>query len=112
MNKKLIYPILLLPALLTSGLTAAQAQDPARMKGAYWVVETNRYDPSYSIVRFYDHQDQLLYEEKIRGVSLDITRPRTQRLLNKALQQATGNTLVAGQLKRSKALLAAAPAHQ
>jgi hypothetical protein len=108
MKPKMIYPLLSLLLLGAGCLTPARAQSAAREPGTYWVVETNQHDKSYSIVRFYDRRDQLLYEEKLWGLRLDVTRPRTHRLLNKTLREVTNKSLVAGQLKRSRPLLAAA----
>ncbi|GAB3879461.1 hypothetical protein GCM10028824_43000 [Hymenobacter segetis] len=83
--------LLLLFSLLS---TRAHAQ-PSVAPGlpGYWNTETNLTNRSYTIVRFYNGQDQLVYEERLNSLCLDLSRPRKSctrratRQLNLALQQ-------------------------
>ncbi|ALI97697.1 hypothetical protein [Rufibacter tibetensis] len=53
----------------------------------YWVVESNTRQKKTSIVRFYNKEHQLVYEEKVTGRKLDIRKPKNKKLLDNALQQ-------------------------
>ncbi len=64
----------------------------------YWVVETNDRTRDHSVVQFYDLTDQLVYEERLEGVHLDVSRPKNRRLLNRTLRRVVGRTLVGSQL--------------
>jgi hypothetical protein len=68
----------------------------------YWVVETNLLTRDYTLIRFYTDQHQLLYEEKLAGYSLDITKTKNKKRLNKALKQLTEKSLVSVTLVRSQ----------
>ena len=96
-----------LAALLLAGaLTLASAQTtPA----GYWVVETNNETRDYSLVQFYDPDDQLLYEERLQGVHLDVSRRKTIRLLNGTLRRVTNRTLLGSQLARNETTFAVSP---
>ncbi|RNI29167.1 hypothetical protein [Rufibacter latericius] len=61
------------------------AQAPA--SSWYWVVESNTRQKKSSIVRFYNKEHQLVYEESVTGRKLDIKKPKTRKLLDNALQQ-------------------------
>jgi hypothetical protein len=69
--------------------TLAQAQTaPA----GYWNTETNLTTRAYTIVRFYNGQDQLVYEETLPNLCLDFSRRpgqcrRTKSQLDATLQQ-------------------------
>ena len=81
------YGLLLLLGVLAG---PARAQAPAARPG-YWNVETNLTARDYTLVRFYDGQDRLVYQERLAGRCLDLARPatrrcrRTARRLNQAL---------------------------
>ncbi len=64
----------------------------------YWVVETNDRTRDHSVVQFYDLTDQLVYEERLEGVHLDVSRPKNRRLLNRTLRRVVGRTLLGSQL--------------
>ena len=72
--------------------TLAQAQTaPAALPG-YWNIETNLTTRDYTIVRFYNGQDQLVYEENLPNLCLDFSRRprqgrRTKSQLDATLQQ-------------------------
>jgi hypothetical protein len=85
-----------LSALLLAGaLTPAPAQTTPP---GYWVVETNNHTRDHTLVKFYDLSDQLVYEERLEGVHLDVSRRKYRRLLNHTLRRVVGRTLVGSQL--------------
>jgi len=79
--------------LLLFGSLASHAQGlpPAALPG-YWNLEINRTTRDYTIVRFYDGQDRLVYETRLDGLCLDLSqgpaprRRRTAASLSLALQ--------------------------
>ena len=81
--------ILLVCLFLT---TLAQAQTaPAALPG-YWNIETNLTTRDYTIVRFYNGQDQLVYEERLDNLCLDLSHRtglcrRTKKELDATMQQ-------------------------
>lgn len=89
------------------------AEMPATIAG-YWNIETNLTTRNYTIVRFYNSQDQLIYEEQINNLCLDLNKGtgrcrRTTRQLNTALQRvlrnpetATPTSLLASGLGRNR----------
>lgn len=79
--------------LLLLGSLAGRAQGlpPAALPG-YWNLEINRTTRDCTIVRFYDGQDRLVYEDHLPGLCLDLSqgparqRRRTAARLSLALQ--------------------------
>ncbi|OON69429.1 hypothetical protein [Hymenobacter sp. CRA2] len=60
-------------------------------QGGYWNLETNLITRDHTVVRFYDAQDQLVYETRLNDLCLDLSRGnglcrRTAQKLNLALQ--------------------------
>lgn len=74
---------------------------PAASKG-FWVIESNINEKKTQLVKFYDSDHRLIYEEKIEGKRIRYEKPRTQKKLNEVLQAVleTKDTL------HSKSLLA------
>ncbi|WP_223648560.1 hypothetical protein [Hymenobacter psoromatis] len=78
---------------LTAQAGHAQAAPASDLPG-YWNLEINRTTHDYTIVRFYDGHDQLVYEERLPRLCLDLgkgsrrCRQRTGRQLSQALQLA------------------------
>lgn len=77
--------------LLFATLAHAQMQ-PAAVLPGYWNIETNLTTRDYTIVRFYNGQDQPVYEERLDNLCLDLSRRprqsrRTKNQLGIALQQ-------------------------
>ena len=82
---------LVLLFLSLAPLAHAQTQPATALRG-YWNLETNLTTRDYTIVRFYNGQDQLIYQERLDNVCLDLSRRprqgrRTKALLGIALQQ-------------------------
>lgn len=95
MKTGLFFPFAL-AALCCFTAPAAQAQAPAAPAAAlpgYWNLEINLTTHDYTIVRFYDGHDQLVYEERLPQLCLNLNkgsrrcRQRTSQQLNLALQQ-------------------------
>ena len=93
--------------------TLAQAQTQAAAQPGYWNLETNLTTRDYTTVRFYNGQDQLVYQETIPNLCLDLSRRsgrsrRTSQQLTVALQQvlrdpaAGTGTLLAAQLGQGR----------
>lgn len=104
--------VLLLVLLAT--LTNAQSRSLQPVSKGYWTVETNLTTRDYTIVRFYDAQVRLVYEERLPGLCLDLTAGtgltrRTGRQLTLALHEVLKNpataestTLLARQLQPNR----------
>lgn len=58
---------------------------PATAQKGYWVVESNINTRNFSIVRIYDMNNQLVKETNLHR-SLDITRSRDRRMLDRMLK--------------------------
>ncbi len=86
--------------LLAYALLPAAAQTTP---SGYWVVETNERTRDQSVVKFYDLNDQLLYEERLEGVHLDVARGKNRRLLTQMLNQVVNRTLLESQLTGKEA---------
>ncbi len=93
--KTLPLKALLFALLFTYACAPAPAQTTPP---GYWVVETNDRTRDHSVVQFYDLTDQLVYEERLEGVHLDVSRPKNRRLLNRTLRRVVGRTLLGSQL--------------
>lgn len=83
-------------AILTVTVSAFSQQD----KSLYWVVETNTQIKNYSVVRFYNLDNQLVHEVAMDHVRIDITKPKHQRKLNQLLKNYQDR--VASTSKRNK----------
>ncbi|TGE24784.1 hypothetical protein E5K00_06150 [Hymenobacter aquaticus] len=97
MKTNLLFRPLLVVLLLSASLAAAGPRPTrsAPVQG-YWNVETNLLTRDYSIIRFFNDQDQLVYEERIDNLCLDLSSGsglcrRTANQLNVALQQVLLN---------------------
>ncbi|HZI52202.1 MAG TPA: hypothetical protein VFD56_00755, partial [Chitinophagaceae bacterium] len=73
--RRIMFGILL---LLTSSGHSSQGQ-------SYWVIETNRDQKDFTIIKFYDQQ-VLIYEKKQVGIYFDLSKKRHVRRLDLMLQ--------------------------
>lgn len=85
--------------------SVSQAEYPATTNSpstgrSYWRVFTSP-DSRTSTVRFYDKEQQVLYEETLAGRYLILSRKNADRL-DKVLAQLTGNQLLASNLKTTE----------
>ena len=83
------YALLLLFTLVSTGVLWAQKGKWAPKDG-FWVVTTQPGTPA--IVRFYDLQQHLIYEEKLDRERLDIRKRKVQKALYQTLQAALAAT--------------------
>ncbi|MCB2376614.1 hypothetical protein LGH70_03415 [Hymenobacter sp. BT635] len=97
MKTNLIFRFLLAALLLPASLAFAGPRPPRSVPSqGYWNVETNLTTRDYTIIRFYNDQDQLVYEERIDNLCLDLSSGsglcrRTANQLNSALRQVLLN---------------------
>lgn len=68
--------------ILVCGLPTSWAQVST---GAYWVVEGNVNQKNYTLIRYYNAQNQLLREESLKGKFLDINKKRNRTYLDRRL---------------------------
>lgn len=92
MKKNVFARLVLAGALLCAADAAAQQPAPPASQGGYWNLETNLTSRAYTLVRFYNDHDQLVYEERLDNLCLDLSaarplRRRVQQRLDLALQQ-------------------------
>ncbi|QDA61292.1 hypothetical protein [Hymenobacter jejuensis] len=85
-----------LALFLSSLAPLATAQKAAPAPQGYWTVETNLTTRDYTLVRFYNAQDQLVYTERLDHFNLDLARKcpasrRASRRLTLVLQQVLRN---------------------
>lgn len=92
---------------IATGTGFAQVRPEKLSAQGYWTVETNQVTKEYSLVCFFDAHDQLIYEERLEGISLDITRKKTVKLLNQTLRMVQNHIIVARQLKNYQSPVAA-----
>ena len=84
-------------ALLFSVAAYAQSNDNSKTEPAatpskgFWVIESNIHVPDKYVVYFYNSKQQLIYQEKVDGKSLNVSRKKTQKQLNQILDKALAN---------------------
>lgn len=66
-------------------LSSAYAQNKSN-PDFYWVVETNSKDRSYSIVKLYNLENELVYEVRLEGLFVNVRNTRQRRLLDQLLR--------------------------
>lgn len=103
----LIIAALLVFTLGCNALQAKAATPYTTSDTGYWVVESNILSKDFTVIKFYDSQHRLMYEEKLEGVYLDIKKRRHVKMLNNTLYLVETNRLVAGQLKNYRQQIAA-----
>ncbi|RYE28306.1 MAG: hypothetical protein EOP42_17240 [Sphingobacteriaceae bacterium] len=77
--KKLLFII-----LLSTGLIAQAQQKPNLSKG-FWVIESNTASPKNQTVKFYNTNQQLLYQESYNLKILNCSKKRIRKILDGAL---------------------------
>ena len=86
--------------LLSTGL-AAQAQQKTELTQGCWVIESNTASPKKQTVKFYNTNQQLLYQEDYNSKVLNSSRKRIRKMLDGVLttvlsnNHALGNTVLA-----------------
>jgi hypothetical protein len=85
--------MLLILAIATTAISfKATAQNQSSTKTpkwisdkGYWVLEDNKKGNSFSVINFYNNDNQLVYREKLIGTSLNINKKKTLMKLKDAL---------------------------
>lgn len=54
----------------------------------YWVIESNKNNPSASILYFYNNDNVLVYKEKVEGIVFNLKKRNTKMQLKKVLDQS------------------------
>ncbi|QHT67888.1 hypothetical protein GXP67_15195 [Rhodocytophaga rosea] len=102
LNRLLVTIILFTLTLFSSQAAIAQLLS----NEGYWVVESNINTKDFTVVKFYDNTHSLIYEEKLTGICLDISRRKIVKMLNRTLKMVQHNQVVAGQIKGYSDLIA------
>ncbi|WP_224999530.1 hypothetical protein [Cesiribacter sp. SM1] len=68
---------------------------------AYWVVETNLNQKNYSIVKFYNSEHALIYEERIEGLYLNTEKRKHRKYLDRSLKIFTQQRIFASQFRKT-----------
>ena len=74
--RRITFGILL---ALTISAHSSQAQP-------YWVIETNLHQKDFTIIKFYNDEQMIIYEKKHIGVYYDLSKKRHVRRLDLMLQ--------------------------
>lgn len=86
-------------AMVLLGSAAMAADQPQSNKSAkgVWVVENNEQNPQFSIIRIYNENNELVYEEQVKG---DYVRPskKVQRKLNRLQEALVSKQLISKSL--------------
>ena len=98
--KKHFNICLIILFMTVSSLSLAASRD----HGYHWVVETTSQTEAYTIFRIYQHDTQLVYEEKIPGKKLDIRKKRVRRQLDKGLNMYVQSVEQLARLNEQKLL--------
>ncbi|WP_250630134.1 hypothetical protein [Rhodoflexus caldus] len=79
--------------------SAAMATDEPQSKSAKgaWVVETNEQNPNLSIIRIYNAQNEVVYEEQVKGNYIRANK-KVQRKLNQLQEALTNKQLISKSL--------------
>lgn len=92
MKVVLINIIFLIVLLLLTLAIAASAQDSTVVKKpdfANWVIESNVKTPKFSIIKFYNAKQELIYQEEIKGKIINVARVKVQKKLNDVATRLT-----------------------
>jgi hypothetical protein len=87
--------LLILVVVIAGSCFKATAQSESTTKTpiwisdkGYWVLEDNKKGNSFSVINFYNNDNQLVYREKLIGTSLNINKKKTLMKLKDALETA------------------------
>ncbi|GAA4418256.1 hypothetical protein GCM10023187_51500 [Nibrella viscosa] len=98
----------ILCALVVPSAAMAQKRDvPVPSKDGYWVVESAKQPTRQTVVRFYNTDNKLLYEERLSRKRLNIRRTKTVIRLNEALDEAMSQWTMTKQIRPEQNLVAA-----
>lgn len=100
--KKLTLMFLLMLAL--GAVAKSQTKTSACTDFANWVIESNTKTPKNATVKFYNHKQELIYQEEITGIKLNVKNKKIVEKLNTVLQQliTEGNEAITANLVVAK----------
>ena len=94
---------IIIPGIIMACSISAWAQQ--NTTAAFWVVETNAQTRNYSIVRFYNVQNEQVHEVKLEGVYVDIRKSKYRKKLDKMLREYNPDaSLIAKRTKSRKSI--------
>lgn len=93
---------IMIAAVLPLFITFAAPAQHLKSDPLYWVVETNKNNPSYSIVKFYDRFDLLVHEVRLDGVYIDIRVSKQKKKLDQLLKNYTDRIVASSRRNKSK----------
>lgn len=82
--------------LLNSGAIASDEPKKELTRGT-WVVESNPHKPNVSIIRIYNGQNELVYEEEVKGDYVRASK-KMQRKLNRIQEAIVNKKLISNNL--------------
>ncbi len=98
----LVCLLLMLSATMAMAQVSVYSEAPVVAKSGYWNLVTDKSTRDYTLVRFYNDQNELLYEERLNGICLDSWQsPAAHRRIARML----GTTLRQVQQLQSKELI-------
>jgi tRNA A37 threonylcarbamoyladenosine biosynthesis protein TsaE len=71
--------------ILNAGLTHGLAQ--SNNCAAYWVIEGNIHQPTYTLLRFYTSEHLLIHEDRLNGKFLYIRKKKNRDFLDRKLNE-------------------------
>lgn len=87
MKKIFLFAFILLATLELSAQVPGRTPRWVSDQG-YWVAESNTKQPLEHIIRFYNNDDVLVYQEKLSGVKLKLERRKVRMKLKAVLETA------------------------
>lgn len=73
--------------LIISNSAYTQSKTYTSEKG-FWVIVSDIHNKKNNTIQFYDNNSNLIYEEKITGISINIKRKKNLRILKDGLEKA------------------------
>ncbi|WP_375435193.1 hypothetical protein [uncultured Hymenobacter sp.] len=88
----LVCLLLILSATMAMAQQVVYTESPVIATSGYWNLITDQSNRDHTVVRFYNDQHELLYEERLEGLCLDPCKSRAAhrrvaRMLGATLQQ-------------------------
>ena len=71
----------------------AHGQTTPMTDNGYWVIESNKHTPKQNLVKFYNLDNKLIYQEAITGKRVKINNNKTRAALNDVLKKALEGTI-------------------
>ena len=84
---------------------AGKAQEGMPKEG-FWVIESNVKTPRKNFIRFYNHLNELIYEEEVLNKKININRAKVRKALTKVLQTLLNPVNVEVEIQNKRVLQA------